>query len=127
MLLLRQRGVAELIEFADGRLDLIGGFIAADAPVAGLTLAELRDRVTGWSWIVVAIVRDGETMVARGSTRVEAGDHVLFMAETDKADEALYPARPARRTREKGDDLRRNQALPSSPRSDFSRRGSRRS
>ena len=89
VLLLRQRGVAELIEFADGRLDLIGGFIAADAPVAGLTLAELRDRVTGWSWIVVAIVRDGETMVARGSTRVEAGDHVLFMAETDKADEAF--------------------------------------
>lgn len=87
--LLKQRGVSELIEFADGRLDLIGGFISNDAPVAGLTLAELRDLVHGWSWIVVAIVRDGETMIARGSTQVLPGDHVLFMAETDKADEAL--------------------------------------
>ena len=89
VLLLKQRGVSELIEFADGRLDLIGGFISADAPVAGLTLAELRDRVTGWSWIVVAIVRDGETIIARGSTRVLAGDHVLFMAETDNSEEAF--------------------------------------
>jgi trk system potassium uptake protein TrkA len=87
--LLKQRGVSELIEFADGRLDLIGGFISADAPVAGLTLAELRDLVHGWSWIVVAIVREGETMIARGSTQVLPGDHVLFMAETDKADEAF--------------------------------------
>ncbi len=89
VLLLKQRGVSELIEFADGRLDLIGGFISSDAPVAGLTLAELRDRVTGWSWIVVAIVRDGETIIARGSTQVLPGDHVLFMAETDESDEAF--------------------------------------
>ena len=89
VLLLKQRGVSELIEFADGRLDLIGGFISADAPVAGLTLIELRDRVSGWSWIIVAIVRDGETIIARGSTRVLAGDHVLFMAETDKSAEAF--------------------------------------
>jgi trk system potassium uptake protein TrkA len=88
VVLLKQRGVAELIEFADGRLDLIGGFIAPDAPVAGLTLAELRESVSGWSWIVVAIVRDGETMIARGSTKVLPGDHVLFMAETDNAKQA---------------------------------------
>ena len=89
VLLLKQRGVSELIEFADGHLDLIGGFIAPDAPVAGVTLSELRDLVHGWSWIVVAIVREGETMIARGATQVLPGDHVLFMAETDKADEAF--------------------------------------
>ena len=71
VLLLKQRGVSELIEFADGRLDLIGGFISADAPVAGLTLIELRDRVSGWSWIVVAIVRDGETIILGGMIQDE--------------------------------------------------------
>jgi trk system potassium uptake protein TrkA len=86
-LLVRQRGVSELIEFADGHLDLIGGFISPDAPVAGRTLAELRDMVSGWTWIVVAVIRDGETMIARGSTRILAGDHVLFMTETDKTQE----------------------------------------
>ncbi len=87
LLLVQQRGVSELIEFAGGRLDLIGGFIAPDAPVAGLTLAQLRDRVTSWSWLVVAVIRDGETMIARGSTRILPGDHILFMTETDKTEE----------------------------------------
>jgi trk system potassium uptake protein TrkA len=88
VLLMQQRGVSELIEFADGRLDLIGGSITADAPVAGLTLAELRTQVKGWSWIVAAVIRDGETMIARGATQILPGDHVLIMAETDKNDEA---------------------------------------
>lgn len=90
LLLVQQRGVSELIEFADGRLDLIGGFIAPEAPVAGLTLAELRRKVSGWSWIVVAVIRDGETMIARGSTQIHPGDHVLFMTESAKTDEPFY-------------------------------------
>ncbi len=101
VLLMQQRGVSELIEFADGRLDLIGGFIAVDAPIAGLTLAELREMVTGWSWIVVAVIRDGETIIARGATEVRAGDHVLIMAETDKVEEAYrllgFHEEPARK------------------------------
>ncbi len=89
LLLVKQRGVSELIEFAEGRLDLIGGFIAPDAPIAGITLADLRGRVSGWWWIVVAVIRDGETMIARGSTQILAGDHVLFMVQTDHGDEAF--------------------------------------
>lgn len=89
LLLAKQRGVSEVVEFADGRLDLIGGFISPEAPIAGLTLSDLRGRVSGWWWIVVAVIRDGETMIARGSTQVLPGDHVLFMVETDHSDEAF--------------------------------------
>ncbi len=87
LLLVKQRGVSELIEFAGGRLDLVGGYISPEAPVAGHTLAELRNSVTQWSWLVVAVIRDGETVIARGSTQVLPGDHVLFMSETDKTEE----------------------------------------
>lgn len=87
--LLKQGGVSELIEFAGGRLDLIGGFIRPEAPVAGLSLAELRALVTGWTWVVVAVIRGGKTIIARGSTRLRAGDHVLIMAETQKSDQAF--------------------------------------
>lgn len=87
--LLKQGGVSELIEFAGGRLDLIGGFIRPEAPVAGLSLAELRALVTGWTWVVVAVIRAGKTIIARGSTRLRAGDHVLIMAETRKSDQAF--------------------------------------
>ena len=87
--LLKQGVVSELIEFAGGRLDLIGGFIRPEAPVAGLSLAELRALVTGWTWVVVAVIRGGKTIIARGSTRLRAGDHVLIMAETQQADQAF--------------------------------------
>ncbi|MFQ5554647.1 MAG: Trk system potassium transporter TrkA [Acidimicrobiia bacterium] len=89
VLLVRQGGVSEVIEFADGRLDLIGGYISDEAPVTGLSLSELKDRVTGWTWVVVAIIRNGATLVGRGSTQLQSGDHVLIMAETEKASEAF--------------------------------------
>ncbi len=88
-LLVRQRGVSEVREFADGNLELIGGYIGPDAPAAGLALTELRGMVDGWSWLVAAIIRHGETIIARGGTRILPGDHVLIMVETDKANAAL--------------------------------------
>ena len=89
LLMVRQGGLSEVIEFADGRLDLIGGYVTPDAPVAGVTLNELKGMISGWTWIVVAIIRNGETMIARGSSEVLAGDHVLIMAETDLVAEAF--------------------------------------
>ncbi len=88
-LLVRQRGVSEMREFANGNLELIGGHIGPAAPAAGMALSDLRQSVTDWSWLVVAIIRDGATIIARGGTRILPGDHVLIMVETDKADNAL--------------------------------------
>ncbi len=82
-------GVSESIEFADGELVLIGGYIPEGAPVAGTRLEELRDQVSGWDWIVAAIVRNGETMVARGDNVIEEGDHVLIMAKTNHSHDAI--------------------------------------
>ncbi|MFQ5947825.1 MAG: Trk system potassium transporter TrkA [Acidimicrobiia bacterium] len=89
LLLVRRGGVSEITEFADGRLVLLGGHITNDAPVAGITLAELREKVTGWDWIVAALVRNGDTFVARGDTTIEEDDHVLIMAKSDHTEEAI--------------------------------------
>ena len=51
--------VAELIEFADGGLVLIGAYVDHDSPVVGKTLGDLRETVTEWDWLVVAVVRNG--------------------------------------------------------------------
>jgi len=79
--------VAELVEFADGGLVLVGAYVDSGSPFVGTTLAELRDSVVDWDWIVVAVVRRGETTIARGHTMLEAGDHVLLMAKSDAIDE----------------------------------------
>jgi len=87
--LARMGGVSEMIEFADGELALFGGYVQEGAPLAGMTLAGLRDQIAGWDWIVAALVRDGKTMVARGDTDVRAGDHVRVMATGGRSGEAL--------------------------------------
>lgn len=89
LLVLVSRGrISELVEFADGRLVLMGAHVHPTASIRGTTLTDLRSMVTGWDWLVVAVIRHGETMIARGSTKLEADDHVLLMAKANRTQEA---------------------------------------
>ena len=84
--------VAEMVRFADGELVLIGAFVPEGAAFVGKTLADLRESVTGWDWLVVAVIRGDVTKIARGETVLKVGDHVLMMAkraQTKKAYEWL--------------------------------------
>lgn len=87
--LVRKSGVSEMVEFADGRLALLGGYVAPGAKLDGLTLADLRKHVKNWDWLVTAVVRNGEPTIARGDTTIQAGDHVLVMAKGDRTHEAI--------------------------------------
>ena len=73
--------VAERVEFADGGLVLLGAYVDSESAVVGITLADLRETVQQWDWLVLAVIRHGETRIARGSTELKVGDHVLVMAE----------------------------------------------
>lgn len=99
--LVRRGGMSEIIEFADGRLVLIGGHVGSDAPVAGRSLVELRKMITGWDWLVVAVVHEGITTVGRGDLEIRPGDHVLAMAKADRQEEPIrllgFTSVPARR------------------------------
>lgn len=88
-LLVDQGGASELVEFADGNLVLIGGYMEDNAEIVGITLAELRERVSAWDWLVVAIIRHGQTFIARGDTKLKIGDHVIVLAKAGKTDEAI--------------------------------------
>lgn len=86
--LVRQSGVSELVRFADGELVLVGGTVARESELAGATLRYLRLRHSDWGWVVAAIVRHGQTIVAHGDTEVQAGDHALVMTTADNIDNA---------------------------------------
>jgi trk system potassium uptake protein TrkA len=88
LLVLSRGGISELVEFADGRLVLMGAYIDPGSGIVGTSLADLRAMVTGWDWLVVAIIRHTETLIARGATLLEAGDHVLLMAKANRTEEA---------------------------------------
>jgi trk system potassium uptake protein TrkA len=80
--------ISERIEFADGELVLLGAYVNPQAPFVGRTLADLKETVTGWDWLVVAVIRHGETIIARGATTLEPHDHVLMMARRDSTESA---------------------------------------
>ena len=79
--LVRYPGVSDLVEFAGGKLVLVGGRVQPGASFAGKTVAEMRESSAG-RWVLVATIRDGEPVVGRGGTRVEVGDHVLLMVKS---------------------------------------------
>lgn len=79
--------VAERIEFAGGGLVMVGAFLDAGSAAAGSSLADLRTQMKSWHWLIVAVVRQGETMIGRGATTLEAGDHVLVLGLADRMGE----------------------------------------
>ncbi len=89
LLLVRRGGASEVVEFADGKISLFGGYVHEGSPLDGITLRELRGRVTGWDWIVGAVVRNGDTVIARGDSTITEGDHVLVVASGKSAHDAL--------------------------------------
>lgn len=81
-------GASELIQFADGKLVMVGGIVAPNATITAGPLRELRVRQAEWGWVVAALVRDGRTIVAHGDTLVRAGDHALLMTTDDRVEDA---------------------------------------
>lgn len=81
-------GASELIHFADGKLVMVGGRVAPNAPIATGPLSLQRVRRAEWGWVVAALVREGRTIVAHGDTEVRPGDHALLMTTDDRVDDA---------------------------------------
>lgn len=87
--LVHQSGVSEVVEFAGGALVLVGATIPRTSRLIGWPLAELRANRDDWDWIVAALVRNGETIVAHGDTVIEPEDHVLIMVGSDDVEAAI--------------------------------------
>jgi trk system potassium uptake protein len=81
-------GASELIQFADGKLVMVGGRVAQNAPITKGPLGDLRPRWPEFGWVVAALVRHGRTIVAHGNTTVEPGDHALLMTTEDRLSDA---------------------------------------
>lgn len=86
--LVSSSGASDLVEFAEGRLVLVGGIIRRGSRLTGHPLAELREHAADWAWNA-AVIRDGRTIVARGDTRIAEHDHVVVMTTSDHVAHAL--------------------------------------
>lgn len=99
--LLQSEAATDVVQFADGRVQLLGVVVREGAPVAGRTLAEIGENLRDFHFVTAAIIRDGRTMIPRGHNRIEAGDQIYLLAPTEEVHNvprlAGYERHPLRR------------------------------
>jgi trk system potassium uptake protein TrkA len=99
--LIRYPGALQVLDFADGRVRLVGIRARQGGPLVGEALKTLRAHVPSADARVAAIYRAGKSVKPDGDTLIEDGDEVFFLAA--RADirvvmkELRREERPARR------------------------------
>lgn len=80
--LLATPAATDLARFAEDRVQLLGLRIREGARIAGRSLAQLDRELDRRSFVVAAVVRGGRTEIPTGSTVLDEGDKVFFLAPT---------------------------------------------
>jgi trk system potassium uptake protein TrkA len=78
--LIQHPGTLQVLDFADGKVRLIGVRARAGGLLVGHSLRELREHLPKVEVRVVAIYRDGRSVPPEGDAVIEDGDEVFFLA-----------------------------------------------
>lgn len=78
--LIRYPGALQVLDFADGKVRLVGVRALRGGLLVGQKLRALREHIPNAEARVVAIYRNGQSIVPDGDTVVEHGDEVFFLA-----------------------------------------------
>jgi trk system potassium uptake protein TrkA len=78
--LIQYPGALQVLDFADGRVRLVGAEAKADGLLTGHPIRELRRHLPNVETRVAAIYRNGESIIPEGDTIVHEGDEIFFIA-----------------------------------------------
>jgi trk system potassium uptake protein TrkA len=78
--LIRYPGALPVLDFADGRVRLVGIRALQGGPLVGQALKTLREHIPTADARVAAIYRAGKSIQPEGTTVIEDGDEVFFLA-----------------------------------------------
>jgi trk system potassium uptake protein TrkA len=81
--LIRYPGALQVLDFADGRVRLIGMRAVRGGQLVGHHLRDLREHLPRRDIRVAAIYRNGRSVQPEGDTVIEEGDEVFFVAARD--------------------------------------------
>lgn len=87
--LIEKSALTDSFEFGDGKLWLIGVVLTDDAPFNGLNLIEAVQQNPQVKFTVVAIQRNGKTIVPRGNSEFRANDHIYVIIHPECLEEML--------------------------------------
>jgi trk system potassium uptake protein TrkA len=78
--LIRYPGALQVLDFADGRVRLVGIRALSGGPLVGQALRTLREHIPTADARVAAIYRAGKSIKPEGDTVIADGDEVFFLA-----------------------------------------------
>jgi trk system potassium uptake protein TrkA len=81
--LIRNPGSLQVLDFADGRVRLVGLRARKGGPLVGQALRTVKEHIPSVDARVVAIYRAGRSVIPEGETVIEDGDEVFFLAARD--------------------------------------------
>ena len=87
--LLQSAAATEFAQFEGGLVQLIGVRVKPGAPVAGKRLLEIGKLAPDVRALVVAVARNGQTIIPSGATRIEAGDLTFIMGQASHLTDVL--------------------------------------
>ncbi len=78
--LIHHPGALQVLEFAEGRVRLVGVRAHADGLLVGQALKTLKEHIPNTESRVAAIYRDGQSIAPKGDTLIKEDDEVFFLA-----------------------------------------------
>jgi trk system potassium uptake protein TrkA len=86
-------GSLQVLDFADGRVRLVGVKALQGAPMVGQQLAAIRKRMPKADTRVAAIFRRNRPIIPEGNTVIEADDDVFFIAAREHISQVMAEMR----------------------------------
>jgi len=74
-------GASQVLDFAGGRVRLVGAMADRDGLLVGQRIATLKDHIPNTEMRIAAIYRQGKAMLPDGDTVIQEGDEVFFIAD----------------------------------------------
>lgn len=78
--LIRYPGTLQVLDFADGRVRLVGARADRGGSLVGQKIANLKEHIPNTEGRIAAIYRDGKSLQPDGDTVIREGDEVFFVA-----------------------------------------------
>lgn len=80
--LLKRSSASDVINLAEGRMQLIGIRLEKDSPLIGMSLTDYAESYPNLTFRVVAIGRRGRTIIPDGSVKIQSYDQMFVLAAT---------------------------------------------
>lgn len=87
--LIKRASASDLVNLADGRMQMIGLRINKTSPLVGKTLIEYAEAFPAVTFRVVAIARNSLTIIPTGSARIQAYDQLFLIAKTESIPDVI--------------------------------------